>query len=368
MSDVLLLEREVRRDIAAGLDAPQARWLVDYYYAVQDYRIQAAGQARAVAQDADQGTVELASHISGNMEAIEAEIQKALGEYAKASIPGQWALAQHGIGPVLAAGLLAHIDIEKAPTVGHIWRFAGLDPTVKWGKGEKRPWNASLKVLCCVPGQRVTTRRGAIEIENIAIGDEVLTHLGRWRRVSRVMQNDYIGNVHKVVARKHGGVGPILTDDHPVLVTSYELQELSEGWKRRTKTKAVAVATTTAAIAELTESGQSGRQVAASLGLSEATVSLYKAGKRKPGVESELGWRSARTVERGRDDVLVPRVPVEEIAVYLAMDEYHGALVIGDTVVSAGRWQGIPPPPHQADPARSQDRLRFCMAGRHLPC
>src|SRR5581483_161544 len=25
-----------------------------------------------------------------------------------------------------------HIDIEKAPTAGHIWRFAGLDPTLRW--------------------------------------------------------------------------------------------------------------------------------------------------------------------------------------------------------------------------------------------
>ena len=32
--------------------------------------------------------------------------------------------------------------------MGHIWRFAGLDPTVKWEKGKKRPWNADLKVLC----------------------------------------------------------------------------------------------------------------------------------------------------------------------------------------------------------------------------
>lgn len=132
MSDVTLLEREVRRDIAAGLDAPQARWLVDYYYAVQDYRIQASGQARAVSQDADQGTVELAAHIAGNMAGIEEEIKKALGEYAKNSVPGQWALSIVGIGPVLAAGLLAHIDIAKAPTAGHIWRFAGLDPSVKW--------------------------------------------------------------------------------------------------------------------------------------------------------------------------------------------------------------------------------------------
>ena len=58
-----------------------------------------------------------------------------------------------GIGPVISAGLLAHIDIEKAPTVGHIWRFAGLDPTVKWEKGKKRPWNAGLKTLCWKAGQ-----------------------------------------------------------------------------------------------------------------------------------------------------------------------------------------------------------------------
>jgi hypothetical protein len=45
--------------------------------------------------------------------------------------------------------LLARIDIVKAPTAGHIWRYAGLDPTVRWNKGEKRPWNAGLKVLCC---------------------------------------------------------------------------------------------------------------------------------------------------------------------------------------------------------------------------
>lgn len=76
-------------------------------------------------------------------------------------VPGHHAYVQDGlatrnsitgIGPVIAAGLLAHIDIEKAPTVGHIWRFAGLDPTVTWGRGEKRPWNAKLKRLCWIIG------------------------------------------------------------------------------------------------------------------------------------------------------------------------------------------------------------------------
>jgi hypothetical protein len=58
-----------------------------------------------------------------------------------------------GIGPVISAGLAAHIDVTRSNTVGHIWRFAGLDPTVEWKKGEKRPWNASLKCLCWTIGE-----------------------------------------------------------------------------------------------------------------------------------------------------------------------------------------------------------------------
>jgi hypothetical protein len=54
---------------------------------------------------------------------------------------------------VIAAGLLAQIDFEKATTAGKIWRFAGLDPTVKWEKGKKRPWNADLKTLCYKIGE-----------------------------------------------------------------------------------------------------------------------------------------------------------------------------------------------------------------------
>ena len=58
-----------------------------------------------------------------------------------------------GVGPVIAAGLLAHIDITRAQTAGAIWRYAGLDPTSEWKKGEKRPFNASLKTLCWKLGE-----------------------------------------------------------------------------------------------------------------------------------------------------------------------------------------------------------------------
>ena len=71
----------------------------------------------------------------------------------------------HGTGPrlwalAIAAGFLAHIDIERAPTVGHIWRFAGLDPTQKWEKKTKRPWNADLKTLCWKLGESFVKVKG----------------------------------------------------------------------------------------------------------------------------------------------------------------------------------------------------------------
>lgn len=58
-----------------------------------------------------------------------------------------------GIGPIITAGLIAHINIKKANTAGAIERFGGIDPTVHWNKKEKRPWNAELKTLFWKIGQ-----------------------------------------------------------------------------------------------------------------------------------------------------------------------------------------------------------------------
>jgi hypothetical protein len=84
---------------------------------------------------------------------MEGQVKRALDAYTTQQEVGRWSKTVVGIGPILAAGLIAHIDIEKAPTVGHIWRFAGLDPTVTWEKGQKRPWNATLKTLCWKIGE-----------------------------------------------------------------------------------------------------------------------------------------------------------------------------------------------------------------------
>ena len=145
---ILELERAVSKDIAQGMSAPQARLLVDYYYSVQDYRIRAHSQLRAVEQETDDGVTTLITALGSTMADVEHEIAYALGHYARAHRAGRWALGITGIGPIITAGLLGHIDIHKAPTAGSIWRYAGMDPTAKWEKGQRRPHNAELKVLC----------------------------------------------------------------------------------------------------------------------------------------------------------------------------------------------------------------------------
>jgi hypothetical protein len=124
---------------------------VDAYYLMQDNRITAANQIRALT--ASDEPHEIIDWLFAQNEVLESQIKRALDKWGDSQELGVWAKSIHGIGPVIAAGLLAHIDIEKAPTVGHIWAFAGLDPTRKWGKGEKRPHNAKLKTLCWKIGE-----------------------------------------------------------------------------------------------------------------------------------------------------------------------------------------------------------------------
>ena len=133
------------------LSVLEARYLIDAYYSLQDYRIAAANQVRALSKSGEPHSVVL--WLFDQMETLEQQIHRALDKWTEAQELGRWCKGITGIGPVITAGLLAHIDITKAPTVGHIWRFAGLDPTVKWSKGEKRPWNARLKVICWKAGE-----------------------------------------------------------------------------------------------------------------------------------------------------------------------------------------------------------------------
>lgn len=138
----------------------EARFIVDTYYGLQKFRTRLGNQIRAHTQERDDAAVHLLRYYFRQIEALEKSIPSLMNRWASESEVGVWAMEQKGIGPVFAAGLLAHIDINRAATAGAIWRFAGLDPTVEWKKGQKRPWNADLKTLCWKIGESFTKVSG----------------------------------------------------------------------------------------------------------------------------------------------------------------------------------------------------------------
>ena len=120
-----------------------ARFLVDIYYQIQNSRVRADSQIRNQPGEPHA----LLTWIAKNTRAQENSLRRAMQAFAEARTVGQWALSQVGVGPVLSAGLSAHIDITRAPTAGHVWNFAGVNPGIVWKPKTKRPYNARLKVL-----------------------------------------------------------------------------------------------------------------------------------------------------------------------------------------------------------------------------
>ena len=152
------------RDLAAAartMGPKEARFLVDFYYTSQDNRKRAANQARSLAQGVEvaEGEVEPEPHVlidwlfeQGLI--LETQIKRALDQYTQGHIMGSWMREIVGIGPVIAAGILANLE-KPRPTAGKIYAFAGLaaEGQKPWKSGEKRPYNVQLKTLCWHAGQ-----------------------------------------------------------------------------------------------------------------------------------------------------------------------------------------------------------------------
>lgn len=133
--DALLLSLPNRltkatREAARLMSKRQARFLVDSYYQIQKYRIATHLQVLQLKNSSE--PTEPIQWVRDVSVKIEAFIRGVLDEYSAHHPAGKWARAQVGIGPVLAAGLLAHVDPHQCSTAGKLWRFAGLDPTIKW--------------------------------------------------------------------------------------------------------------------------------------------------------------------------------------------------------------------------------------------
>jgi hypothetical protein len=144
VSPVQKVTKDMIKQASLG-DRGQARALVKIYYQIQDQRL-ATSRQQSSNHDAQEPN-DLLQYLATQFLTLEKTIKRGLEAYVKQSNVGNWLLSVYGIGPVISAAIIAHIDITKAPTAGHIWSYAGILPGIKWEKGQKRPWNADLKVV-----------------------------------------------------------------------------------------------------------------------------------------------------------------------------------------------------------------------------
>src|SRR5262245_29149371 len=175
---------------AKDLSAAELRLLVANYYQAQEMRKRSDMQLRHMG---DKELLWISTYMAESFADIEVQIGKAFDGILTGPIV-VWMGGQCGLGPVITASLLAHIDMNKAPTVGHIWRYAGLDPTMKWNKGEKRPYNAELK--------QITWHLGQCFMKQSNDPDCFYGKLYRQRKQFEIERNEAGANAEKAAAFK----------------------------------------------------------------------------------------------------------------------------------------------------------------------
>jgi len=84
-------------------------------------------------------------------------------------------------------------------------------------------------VGCLLAGQEIVTAEGVKHVEDICIGDMVLTHHGRFRPVVRTMRRRYHGKAYTISLNGRYGRTLTLTEEHPILVRS---RDSSVEWRK----------------------------------------------------------------------------------------------------------------------------------------
>lgn len=122
------ISKAVKESIAT-VSGNQLRYLVDSYYQTQEYRKALDNQLRSIEQgvDGENATPLALKWLAQNVKNQENQIKKMLDEYTDQSPVTRWAKATIGIGPVIAAGLVANFDISKVKYVNQFYSYCGLN-------------------------------------------------------------------------------------------------------------------------------------------------------------------------------------------------------------------------------------------------
>jgi len=148
LEPITMLSKDLKSAFFKGkveVSKNEIRFLVELYYKVQEMRKATGGQIRAAEEAGDSAHLLWWFH-RGQVK-VERQIYTIMDVWTDKFEAARWAKSVFGIGPVLSAGLQAHVDLDRTTTYSKMIRFGGWDPTVIWRKGEKRPWNPALKKL-----------------------------------------------------------------------------------------------------------------------------------------------------------------------------------------------------------------------------
>jgi hypothetical protein len=134
------------KSAAAELTREDVRALVDLFYDQQSQRIRINNQIKAASKE--KRSHDLLDWALRNQKLYEANCQAMLSTWGmEYPVVSEWAKKIYGVGPIICAGMLAHLNEVPPQTAGHWWSFAGIIPGLKKEKGKRRPWNATLKTL-----------------------------------------------------------------------------------------------------------------------------------------------------------------------------------------------------------------------------
>jgi len=126
---------------------------------LQKSRIAFGNRISAIERGADipaNGTGELIERWLMRFQLLEDEVDNDIKDIAKEYPIIELATEVKGVGVMLAAKVVAMVDIQRAETVSALWKYAGYGVTNgerdKPTKGEKLPYNKRLKTTCYLIG------------------------------------------------------------------------------------------------------------------------------------------------------------------------------------------------------------------------
>ena len=133
------------KDTAGTMGRVEAGYLVSMYYTIQTDRQRMSSQLMELQKRGEPH--KLVQFSRDQFIAQEEAIKLALDVWTRNTPMGQWSRQIIGIGPVLAAGLDAWVNLENCRTAGDLWSFAGLNPMSKWlGAAKSKQVVATIKM------------------------------------------------------------------------------------------------------------------------------------------------------------------------------------------------------------------------------